>query len=76
MKPTALRPVNRLAIAIPAIKLTERTVGQYVARRKLDTQLCVDQKDETGPRPSELMVVIVDDGSGQAVVQCQHKKLV
>ena len=50
------------SIAIPAIKLMEWTVGRCVARRKLDTQSCVDRDDETGPRPSELMVVIVDNG--------------
>ena len=50
------------SIAIPAIKLTDGMVGQCVARRKLDTQSCVDWDDETGPRPSESIVVVVDNG--------------
>ena len=62
MKPTALRLVNGLAIAIPAIKLMDGTVGQCVVRQKLDTQSCVDQDDETGPRPSESIVGVVDNG--------------
>ena len=68
MKTTALRLASRLAIAIPAIELTDGTVGQCVARRKLDTQSCVDRNGETGPRPSESNGG--DSGKRMVVVRC------
>ena len=63
METMALRLASSLAIAIPAIELTDGWMnGQRMVRQKLDMQSCMDWDDETGPRPSESIVVVVDNG--------------